>query len=261
MKPIALITGGSKGIGLELAKQFAKAHYDLILVARNSNELAAAVDDLKPFGVEVDTFAADVSTLDFCSRLAQQFTDKLPRIEVLVNNAGTGRIGMLHTLSQTELEQILALNVVALTRLTQFFLQQFLVAKRGKILNVASTAAFTPGPYYSTYHASKAYVVSFSNALAQEYREQGIIVSALCPGVVDTTFHQTTGTDKTNIRSKFQNSMSAQAVAEIGFAGLMQGKRVIVPGIMNKIQAFCMRRVLPDALLLRIVAFMEKPRA
>ena len=260
MTKIALITGGSKGIGLELAKEFANAGYDLILVARNSGDLENAAAVLRPLGRIIDTYAADVSSPDFCARFAEQFGAKMADIEVLVNNAATGRVGKLHTVDKNELEQILALNVVALTRLTHFFLGHFLAAKRGKILNVASTAAFLPGPYFSTYHASKAYIVSFSKALAHEYRHEGVVISVLCPGVVNTGFHQTTGTDKTHIRSKFQNSMSADAVAAAGFAGLMQGRSVIVPGILNKIQVFCMRRLLPDALLLRIAAFIEKPR-
>ncbi len=261
MSKIALITGGSKGIGLELAKEFARVGYDLILVARNGSDLESAAAELRSLGVGVDTYPADVSAADFCDRFAEHFKDKMNSIEVLVNNAATGRIGKLHTVAKEGLEQILALNVVALTRLTHFFLGYFLAAKRGKILNVASTAAFIPGPYFSTYHASKAYIVSFSKALAYEYRQEGIIVSVFCPGVVDTGFHQTTGTDKTNIRSKFQNSMSADKAAAVGFHGLMRGQRVIIPGFLNKIQVFCMRRLFPDALLLRIAAFIEKPRS
>jgi uncharacterized protein len=229
----ALITGGSGGIGHELATLFAKDHHNLVLIARSADKLTRVADELRrQFGV-----SARAIPLDLTASPAPQFLfDQLQRegiaVDILVNNAGYGVFGEFAKIPlEPELGQI-QLNVTALTHLTKLFLGPMLERRSGKILNVASTAGFQPGPLMAVYYATKAYVISFSEALANELKDSGVTVTCLCPGVTDTGFQGRAGTEKTILFKKLR-PMDAQTVARDGYRGLMSGKTLVISGFRN----------------------------
>ena len=231
----ALITGGSVGIGRELAKLFAQDGYSLVLVARNALRLQQVAADLeKQFGVSAKAFPLDLS-----SNAAPQFLfDQLQResvaIDVLVNNAGYGKLGAFADLPYAEAAGQIEVNITALTHLTKLFLPPMLERKSGRILNVASTAGFQPGPMMAVYYATKAYVISFSEALANELRGTGVSVTCLCPGLTDTEFQTRAGTEKTTLFRRTR-PMDAATVACDGYRALMKGKPLVISGIRNRL--------------------------
>jgi uncharacterized protein len=231
----ALVTGASVGIGRELAKLFAQDGYKLVVVARNASRLQqVAVDLEKQFGVSAKPFP-----LDLTSSAAPQFLfDQLQRenvaIDVLVNNAGYGKLGAFAEMPYEESAGQIELNITALTHLTKLFLAPMLERKLGRILNVASTAGFQPGPLMAVYYASKAYVISFSEALANELHGTGVTVTCLCPGLTDTEFQTRAGTERTTLFRRTR-PMDAATVARDGFRGLLKGKPLVISGIRNRL--------------------------
>ena len=237
----ALITGASTGIGRELAKLFAKDHYSLVLVARNGARLAEFADELqRQFGISATSFPLDLSTSPAPQFLFDQLAREQITIDVLVNNAGYGRLGAFAEVPIEESMGQIALNVTALTHLTRVFLGAMLERNSGKILNVASTAGFQPGPTMAVYYATKAYVISFSEALADELRQTGISVTCLCPGATDTGFQIRTGTENTNLFRRMR-PMDAKKVALDGYRGLMKGKPLVISGFRNWLLAESLR--------------------
>lgn len=230
----ALVTGASSGIGLELAKRFAADHFDLVLVARNRARLMdIGADFQKTYGIEVRIAPKDLSHSKAPQELFDELTEAGVKIHTLVNNAGFGGYGEFATSDlQHELE-MMQLNMVSLTYLTKLFLPQIIAAKGG-VLNVASTAAFQPGPLMAVYFATKAYVLSFSEALAEELASRGVKVSVLCPGPVPSGFQE-----RANLHGspmlKSPAVLDAATVAAIGYEGLKSGKRVVIAGTLNKI--------------------------
>lgn len=238
-----LITGGSSGIGFELAKLFAEQNYGLILVARDEEKLTDAVRELGITPNRVKVFSKDLSDKNVPAELFAELQRQNILVSVLVNNAGFGRQSFFSKTSLPEQLEMIDVNVGALVNLTHLFLQPMLARGEGKILNVASTASFQPGPGMSIYYASKAFVLSFSYALADELETTGITVTALCPGPTQTAFHKRAG------RSHSKKvlglwMMSAPEVAQMGFNGLMCGKRIVIPGFLNKLGYF-FAKVLP----------------
>jgi short-subunit dehydrogenase len=252
MNDWALITGASSGIGLELAKLFAANKFNLVLIARNEsrlNELAAELRERN--GIAVNVLAKDLTS----SNAPQEIFDALrdTPISVLVNNAGVGWHGAF---AETDLQrslEIMHLNMDVLVRLTHLFVQPMLKRRAGKILNVASTAAFQPGPMVAIYYASKAFVHSLSYALADELKDSGVTVTALCPGTTRTEFFERGNFGV--LRAPF--TMSARDVAVAGYDGLMRGKRVVIPGATNKIASFLAKR-LPLALTIAVVRRLHR---
>lgn len=242
MDKVVLITGGSKGIGKALAEEFAKHGYSLILVARDSKALQTIQDELKTkYSVAVKTLSADLEKAETIDLILDTFKEDLANIEVLVNNAGFGIAEKFSDVSDKEIDGMLKVNMVTLTNLTHRILPIMLSKKSGKILNVASTAAFTPGPYYSIYYATKAYVVSFSVSLAEECKADGVDVSVLCPGATKSDFHQRAHAAQKNIKLlKLMKVHDVEKVAKDGYKGLMNNKRIIVPGLMNKLSVLIM---------------------
>jgi short-subunit dehydrogenase len=232
--PTALVTGASSGIGLELAALLAKNRHDVVLVARGREKLAGIARGLgEEFGVAATVLPADLTDpaapLDIFLALAERKV----AIDVLVNNAGFGVYGLF---AGTSIEKELAMiqvNIAALTHLVKLFLPGMLERRRGRILNVASTASFQPGPLMAVYYATKAYVLSFSEALGNETAGTGVTVTALCPGPTLTDFQKAAGLEMTRL---FQSPlvMHAPAVARAGYDGMMRGKRVVVPGAANR---------------------------
>jgi short-subunit dehydrogenase len=250
MKPITLITGASAGIGLELARVFAAHGHELVLVARREDRLIALADEIAATGrPRPAVLAIDLGQRDAVARIAAELTSRGLEPEIVVNNAGFGLSGAAAMLSRDEQLAMIDLNVRALTELSLTFVDS-LARHHGGVLNVASIAAFLPGPGMAVYYASKAYVLSFSEALHQELSGRGIRVTALCPGPVWTEFQARSGMKMD--RSMDLVIVSADSVAQIGYRGFMRGKRVVVAGLGSKIAVLLMRLV-PNALLLRAV--------
>jgi short-subunit dehydrogenase len=236
-----LITGASGGIGCELAKLFARDCYNLVLVARSADRLNQVAAELQgQFEVSVKTVAIDLALAPAPQFLFDQLQREGISVDVLVNNAGFGGFGEFAAMAEQEILGQISLNITALTHLTRLFLPPMLARRAGKIMNVASTAAFQPGPLLAVYYASKAYVLSFSEALANEVAGSGVVVSCLCPGPTDTGFAKRAGTEKSRLFKKIR-AMTAEAVARDGYRGLMAGRTVVISGAQNWLVAESVR--------------------
>jgi short-subunit dehydrogenase len=255
----ALITGASGGIGLELAKVLARNGFDIALVARKRDTLEAAAGQLEgKFNVTAHVFAADLRLKEAPQAIFDFLRNENIPIDILVNNAGFGLGGeFAETDIHRELEMI-QVNIAALTQLTKLFLPAMIKRKSGRILNVASTAAFQPGPLMSVYYATKAYVLSFSEALAEELRESGVTVTALCPGPTKTDFATTAQVGHSRLFTLF-GVADAASVAEFGYQAMMQGKRVAIPGIRNKLVAEG-HRFFPRLLVTKVARLAQEKR-
>jgi hypothetical protein len=237
----ALITGASGGIGYELAKLFARDHYNLVLVARSSDKLNQVAADLQSqFGIAVKTVALDLAAAPAPKFLFDQLQHETGVVDVLVNNAGFGGFGEFTSMPEEEILGQIHLNITTLTHLTRLFLPAMLARRKGKIMNVASTAAFQPGPLMAVYYATKAYVLSFSEALANEVARSGVVVSCFCPGATDTNFQKRANMENSRLFKKLR-PMSAEAVARDGYRGLMAGRTVVISGVQNWLVAESVR--------------------
>jgi short-subunit dehydrogenase len=241
--PAALITGASTGIGREYAYLCAEKGYDVVLVARSEAKLLALAADIhEKTGRQAYVFARDLSRP---TGPAELFNDivctKIP-VEIVINNAGFGMVGKFWELDATEQMEMVQLNMNALTMLSRHFLPQMIANKRGAILNVASTAAFQPGPLMAVYFATKSYVVSLSEALHNEARDFGVSVTCLCPGPTATEFDKRAKMTNSNLFKK-ENTMDAQTVARIGWDAMMARKPLVVAGRKNAAMAFLTRFV------------------
>lgn len=254
MKPVVLITGASSGIGTALAKVFA-AHqhehgHELALVARRQDRLETLAGEIAATGRPRPTvITADLERRDGASAIAAELSSLGLEPAIVVNNAGFGLRGAAAALSRDEQLAMIDVNVRALTELSLMFVDS-VARHRGGILNVASLAAFLPGPGMAVYYASKAYVLSFSEALHRELSERGVRVTALCPGPVPTEFQARAGLSLPAAARMLE--LSAERVAQIGYDAFMAGKRVVIAGIGNRI-AVSLMRLVPHALLLRLV--------
>jgi short-subunit dehydrogenase len=242
MPSTVLITGASSGIGLDLAHLCAADGNNLVLVARSGDKLGEVAAELesrhhiRAYAVPIDL--ADPGAPD---ELFHVLEEQGIAIDILINNAGFGTHGPFAESDLVGQMQMLQVNVAALTHLTWLFLQPMIRRKSGRVMNVASTAAFQPGPFMAVYYASKAYVLSFSEALGAELSGSGITVTALCPGPTDTAFQARAGIAATRLFKA--TTMTSARVAEIGYRGMLKGKRVVVTGVRNKLLAFGTRLV------------------
>jgi short-subunit dehydrogenase len=236
----ALITGASFGIGLELARIFAREGHNLVLVARSGDKLRQLASELeKAHGTRSLILATDLTEPGAPAYVLDQTTRAGIEVDVLVNNAGFGQYGMF---AENDLEECLRqiqLNVTTLTHLTRLYLPVMMACKNGAILNVASTAAFQPGPLMAVYFATKAYVLHFSEALANELNGTGVTVTCLCPGPTATEFAKRA--NATGMRLLKFGSMDARTVAEDGYRALMAGKPVVISGFKNWLLAQSVR--------------------
>ncbi len=230
-----LITGASSGIGLEFAKIFASHQFNLVLSARNASKLnELAIELSRKHSVKTAVVVKDLAKPGAPAEIFSELDHQQISISVLVNNAGFGADDFFAAEKREVCSDMIQTNITALTELTHLFLQPMLARKAGRILNVASTAAFQPGPKMAVYYASKSFVFSFSNAIANELKGTGVTVTTLCPGPTRSEFHQRAGTKRSEqVMTKWM--MSAVEVAEAGYDGLMKGKRIVIPGMMNKI--------------------------
>jgi len=229
----ALITGASGGIGYELAKIFAKDKYNLVLVARSGPNLTQFAGELeRQFGISVKMFALDLSLPEAPSQLFAELQRSGISIDVLVNNAGYGKFGEFAQVALEESLGQIQLNITSLTQMTKLFLAPMLERRSGRIMNVASTAAFQAGPLMSVYYATKAYVLSFTEAIANELRGTGVTVTCFCPGATDTNFQKRANTENSRLFKKL-GPADAKAVAHDGYRALMKGQTLAISGFRN----------------------------
>jgi short-subunit dehydrogenase len=256
-KKTALITGASGGIGLDLARLFAEGGYDVVLVARTESKLKELATELSSkHGVSARAMAADLADPAAPAQLMERLKAEGVQVDVLVNNAGYGGYGPF---AETDLDaelKMIQVNISALTALSKAVLPGMLARKSGRILNVASTAAFQPGPLMAVYYATKAYVLSFSEALANETQGTGVTVTCLCPGPTKTGFQQQAKMEESKL-VKGKVMMDSLTVARSGYEALHQGQAVIIPGFMNKMMAQSVR-FLPRSAITRIVRKVQE---
>lgn len=256
MNNSALITGATGGIGLELAKIHASKGDNLVLVARNKAKLEEIKLEFEAlYHVKVMVIAKDLSKVNAAQEVYNQTTTEQIKIDFLINNAGFGDFGMFVETDWFKESEMIALNIVALTQLTKLYAQDMISNEFGRIMNVASIAAFLPGPKMAIYYATKAYVLSFSEAIANEMADQGVTVTTLCPGPTDTGFVKAAALEDSNL-FKSQKVASSKSVAEFGYKAMMKGKVVAIPGfsnwIMTKIILFA-----PRALVVKVVRMIQ----
>ena len=254
-KGYVLITGASEGMGHEFARLFAHNGYPLVLVARNKTRLDTIAKELSAISqIDIRTISKDLSLPAAAEELKIAIEDQKIAVEILVNNAGFGVHGLFHQTDWKATESMLNLNMITVTHLTRLFLPEMLQRGHGRILNVASTAAFQPGPFMACYFASKAYVLSFTEALAEELSGTGVTATAFCPGPTRTQFQKRSNTE--NIREN-AFAMEAAPAAKAAFRGLMKGKRLVIPGFTNKLLAILVR-LSPRRLVIRVTRFLEE---
>ncbi|MCU0648697.1 MAG: SDR family oxidoreductase [Gemmatimonadaceae bacterium] len=254
--PLALVTGATGGIGLVISGLLAERKHDLVLVARRAAELERIAESLRTtHGITVHTIASDLGTVGAAESLADALAARGLAVDVLVNNAGIGQYGRYVETDAAQEAQMVQLNVVALTTLTKRLLPGMVQRRRGRVLNVASTAAFFPGPLMAVYYATKAYVLSLSEALSEETAGTGVTVTALCPGPTATGFQAESGMQTSRLL-KLSSMLPVEEVARQGVLGMLAGRRVVVPGVMNK-GMVAMRRLVPTALQLKLVKIAQ----
>ena len=248
----ALITGASSGIGYELALLFAKNGHNLILVARQENKLLQLADDLKRnYLIEILITSLDLSRTDAAEEIFGQVQEKSIHVNYLVNNAGFYVKGIFSETSWEKEQKLIQLQCLNHTQLTKLFLPAMIKQGKGGILNICSTGSFVPGPYNAVYCAAKSFVLSFSEAIAEEVSGSGITITALCPGGTNTDFQDFSKRRE----SGFFPIMKASKVAKIGYRAMVKGDRVAIPGISNKIQVFLIRFI-PRNLVSKLTGLM-----
>ena len=259
LRPVTIVTGGSEGIGFELARRFASAGSDVMLVARRLEPLEqAAVQIRAETKADVSVLPLDVTVPDAAAQIEAALASHGAYADVLVNNAGIGLAGPFHAHAAGDVLRLVDLNVRALTLLTHHFLPGMRVRGRGGILNLASIGGFAPGPNQAAYYASKAYVLSLTEAIAAETAGEGVRVCALAPGPVNTRWHEKAGAQSAFYRS-FVPPASARSVAWAGYLGFVLGLRVTIPGLVNPFMALAMR-IMPHRIVIPIIGVLLRPR-
>ena len=256
MSKTALITGASSGIGVEFAKIHAGHGDNLVLIARREDKLNKLKNDLlNHHDIDIMVFSQDLSNPESTGNIRDFCNDNDIRIDYLINNAGFGGYGYFHETDAGRYDNMMKVNMLALTRLTRAFLPDMVKRKSGRILNIASTAAFVPGPMQAVYYASKAYVLSFTEAVANELQGTGVSATVLCPGATRTEFFDVAGFDESSF--KLMGVASAKSCAEYGYTSMMNGKVVAIHGFRNKLMLFTIR-FSPRWLVRRIVRSMQQ---
>src|ERR1700744_2822233 len=251
----ALITGGTSGIGKELAKLFAQDKYNLVIVARDQRELENTTGELQRFGVQVKTIAKDLFKMEEAKALCNEVTE---RIDVLVNDAGQGVYGLFQ---DNELEReldIIHLNVCATVILTKHFLKEMVSRGEGKILNLGSVAGKLPGPWQAVYHATKAFVLSFTTAVREEVKDSGVTLTALMPGITDTDFFNKAGMNESKALQDESVKADPAVVAKDGYEALMAGHDRVISGFKNKVQVNA-ANLMPDSSVAHTLYEQQKP--
>jgi len=257
LRPVTVITGASAGIGAALAREFARNGHALALVARRQDRLHALADEIAAAGgVRPLVVVADLQQRDAARLIGDALAAQGAEPQFMVNNAGFGMVGLASARDRDEQLAMIDVNVRALTELSLAFIDS-LQRHRGGLLNVGSMAGFLPGPGMAVYYASKAYVLSFSEALHSELKSRGVRVTVLCPGPVPTEFAARAGISGGLAPGIL--TQTAEQVAEAGYRGVMRGQRTVVPGLANKLVTILIR-ILPRRLLLRLVDSRQSRR-
>lgn len=254
-----LITGASGGIGFELAKIAASRHHNLVLIARNEKRLNELKEEWEIlYSVRIIVVVSDLSESGAIDKIIDFLHTNHIQIDILINNAGFGLFGFF---DRTDLERetnMLQVNVIALTQLTKYIFREMITRKSGRIMNLASVAGFFPGPLMSVYYASKAYVLSFSQALANEAKNTGVSITVLCPGPTKSNFVRNADLETSRLFSSFGKISSAEAVAKYGFRSMEKGKTVAVFGVQNRLLLF-FAHFLPRKMLVNMIRYVQRP--
>ena len=257
MNKTALITGASGGIGLELAKIHASKGDHLVLIARSKDKLDAIKKELEAtYQVKVYTIAKDLGLDAAAQEVYDETQGQKIKIDYLINNAGFGDYGMFCETDWNKEAQMIRLNIATLTHFTKLYAKEMVRQGAGKIMNVASTAAFQPGPGMAVYFATKAYVLHFSEAINYELREKGVSVTALCPGATESGFWTAAAAEESKL-VKGRKLPSSRDVAEYGYKAMMKGKAVAIHGLLNYILANSVRFT-PRALVVFITGKIQR---
>ena len=255
MSETVLITGASSGIGLELAKRFAALGNNLILVARSESKLQDLSRDLiQQHSVHVEVVVADLAKVDAAKQLVSELDERKLIVNVLVNNAGFGELGKFAEIDVDRQMDMVRLNVVTVVQLTRLLLPEMLKRGSGGVINVASTAAFQPGPNMAVYYATKAFVLSFSDAIHEELIDTGIKVVCLAPGPTTTGFAEDSGMKSLKMFSA--NAMDVGVVADAAIRAYESNRALVIPGLKNKIGAF-MNRLAPRVVVRKMVKKLQ----
>ncbi|MBR9680963.1 MAG: SDR family oxidoreductase [Candidatus Altiarchaeota archaeon] len=258
MENVALITGASSGIGAEFAKIHAQKGGDLILVARRKDKLKELKTKLEENGSKVIIIAADLSKNKTADEIYKYVSSKKIKIKYLINNAGFGNLGLFYEGNLETYENMIAVNITALTKLTRLFLPDMIKLDEGKIMLVSSIASFVPGPLNAVYSATKAYVTSFGESLANEVKETGVSVTTLCPGATKTEFGKVSGFEQ-NDDGPMQFA-PAKEVAEYGYDAMLNDKGVVVPGMFNKFITGFVSKFVPRSMTAKFARSMMDKR-
>lgn len=252
----ALITGASNGIGLELAKIHAAKGDQLVLVARNKSKLDELKLELeKTYKISVYTIGKDLSAMNAGQEVFDETSKQQIQIDYLINNAGFGDFGMFVETDWNKEAQMIQLNITALTQLSKLYLKEMVKRGSGKIMNVASTSAFQSGPTMAVYYATKAYVLSFSEAIDNEVRDKGVTVTALCPGATESGFQAAAAMEESNL-VKGRKLPTSKEVAEYGYESMMKGRTVAIHGFMNYLLANSVRFI-PRAMVVKVTRKLQ----
>lgn len=249
-----LVTGSSSGIGYELCKQFAFHNHNLILVSRDTQRLITFADELqKKFNISIKVISKDLTALTAANEIYDELNKESINVDILVNNAGFNVYGPFWETELLRELQMIQLNLISLTQLTKLVLPSMLKRRFGRIMNIGSTGSYVPGPLNAVYCATKAYVLSFSEAIAEELTGSGVTVTTLCPGATATDFARRANMDDTKL---FQGrTMDAKNVAEIGYRALIEGRRTVIAGTGNKFLVYS-TKLMPRSIVARMVKNM-----
>lgn len=254
-----LITGASSGIGFELAYQYAKNGHDLILTARSTDKLVHLKSELqKLYKIQIEVFTCDLSIKNSAVQLYNEIKQRGLSINGLVNNAGFGDLNEFDKSDLNKALEMIQLNITTLTELTHLFVKELIHHAPSKILNVASVASFLPGPLMAVYYATKAYVLSFSDAIHTELKDKNVSVTALCPGPTISGFQEKANYSNSSLIEKIKFP-SSKEVAEYGYKKTMQGQSIAIHGVSNKIMIFT-TRLLPRSFVSKVVYALQKKR-
>jgi short-subunit dehydrogenase len=256
-RPVALITGASAGIGVALAREAANDGHDLVLVARRREPMEALAAELKSMGAEITVIPADLSRPGAAAALMETVGQRGLAIDTLINNAGLGDTGRFDQENPEKILSMLQVNIIALTELTRLVLPQMVARKHGKVMLLASLAAFQPGPGMAVYYATKAYVLSFGRAIGHELRGTGVTITTLCPGPTTSEFAEVANMQGVALFEGPVPVMTAAEVARQGYAALKAGRSQITTGVINRITAIS-TRFTPTPILLMIAGRLNR---
>ncbi len=253
----ALVTGASSGLGLEFSKLLAQDGYNLVIVARDRQKLQQVAGELQArYKIQARVLVKDLSEAGAAQEIYDELRGDSVAVDVLINNAGYALYGPFIETDLTTEVQMIATNVTTLTILSKLFAREMVTRRRGRILNVASTAAFAPGPLMAVYYATKAYVLSLSEALANELQGTGVTVTALCPGPVETGFQKRAQMEASRLVAGRKIADAASVAAE-GYRAMLKGQTMIIPGLMNQLQTLSVRFT-PRKMVAQVVRNMSE---